>query len=202
MTSFANVERDETLKAEGTPRYRIVEGGRDAARAARFQELVMPHLGDALALARWLTGSAHDAEDVVQDACLRALSAIDTYEGRGAKPWLLAIVRNTCFTWLAKNRPKDVVLQGNLNDMDAIESHSMDTEPGPEAALIAKAEGAAVRAAIKAVPHPYREVLVLRDINGLSYKEIAAMLAAPVGTVMSRLSRGRSLLAAQLGSAL
>lgn len=188
-----------------TPRWTSRPRGRadsaDAARAARFEELVLPHLGDALALARWLTGSAHDAEDVVQEACLRALSAIDTYQGRGAKPWLLAIVRNTCFTWLAKNRPKDIVLQGSLNDMDAIDTTGRDAEPGPEAALIAKAEDAAVRAAIRAIPPPFREVLVLRDINGLSYKEIAAMLAAPVGTIMSRLARGRALLAATLGDA-
>jgi RNA polymerase sigma-70 factor (ECF subfamily) len=172
-----------------------------AAEAARFQDVVVPHLGDALALARWLTGNLHDAEDVVQDACLRALSGLATYEGRGAKPWLLAIVRNTCFTWLGKNRPRDLVLAGTPSDLDEIETQDTPHDEGPEAALIRKAEGAAVQAAIAAVPHPYREVLVLRDINGLSYKEIAQMLKAPIGTVMSRLARGRSLLAVHLGKA-
>lgn len=161
----------------------------------------MPHLGDALALARWLTGSRHDAEDVVQEACIRALAGLETYQERGAKPWLLAIVRNTCFTWLAKNRPKALVTVGTLSDVDEAEAQSAarEAEPGPEAALIKKADEAAIQAAIEAVPHPFREVLVLRDVNGLSYKEIAAMLAAPIGTVMSRLARGRALLAAQLG---
>lgn len=161
----------------------------------------MPHLGDALALARWLTGSRHDAEDVVQEACIRALAGLDSYQGRGAgaKPWLLSIVRNTCFTWLAKNRPKDLVLVGAMSDLDDAQSASRETVPSPEAALIRKAEEATVQAAIEAVPHPFREVLVLRDVNGLSYKEIAGMLATPIGTVMSRLARGRSLLAAQLG---
>ena len=159
----------------------------------------MPHLGDALALARWLTGSRHDAEDVVQEACIRALAGLASYEGRGAKPWLLSIVRNTCFTWLAKNRAKDLVLVGTLSDLDDAQGASLETEPSPEAALIRKADEKAIQSAIDAVPHPYREVLVLRDVNGLSYKEIAVMLAAPIGTVMSRLARGRALLAAQLG---
>jgi RNA polymerase sigma factor (sigma-70 family) len=165
----------------------------------RFREVVLPHLGDALALARWLTRSPHDAEDVVQEACIRALAGMTTYEGRGAKPWFLAIVRNTCFTWLAKNRPKDLVLAGAMADGDAIQEAVHDEGPSPEAALIQRADEAAIQAAIEAVPHPFREVLVLRDVNGLSYKEIAAMLAAPIGTVMSRLARGRALLAAQLG---
>jgi len=161
----------------------------------------MPHLGDALALARWLTGSQHDAEDVVQEACIRALAGLATYEGRGARPWLLSIVRNTCFTWLAKNRPKDLVLVGSMTEGDDASTATSlaDDNPGPEAALIRKAEEAAVQAAIQAVPHPFREVLVLRDVNGLSYKEIAGMLDAPIGTVMSRLARGRALLATQLG---
>ena len=161
----------------------------------------MPHLGDALALAHWLTGSRHDAEDVVQEACLRALVGIDTYQGRGAKPWLLGIVRNTCFTWLAKNRPKALVLVGAMADVDEAggQDATRDAMPSPEAALIRSAEESAVQAAIQAVPHPFREVLVLRDVNGLSYKEIAVMLAVPIGTVMSRLARARALLAAQLG---
>ena len=137
----------------------------------------------------------------MQEACIRALAGLATYEGRGARPWLLSIVRNTCFTWLAKNRPKDLVLVGSMTEGDDASTATSlaDDSPGPEALLIRKAEEAAVQAAIQAVPHPFREVLVLRDVNGLSYKEIAGMLDAPIGTVMSRLARGRALLATQLG---
>ncbi|MCX8256141.1 MAG: sigma-70 family RNA polymerase sigma factor [Beijerinckiaceae bacterium] len=165
----------------------------------RFDEVVMPHLGDALALARWLTGNRHDAEDVVQEACIRALSGLSTYEGRGAKAWLLTIVRNTCFTWLARNRPKDLVLAGSAANLDEIEAGAASWDEGPEVALIRRAEEAAVQAAIAAVPPPFKEVLVLRDIIGLSYKEIAHMMEVPIGTIMSRLARGRSLVAAELG---
>ncbi|MDW6021391.1 sigma-70 family RNA polymerase sigma factor [Mesorhizobium sp. BAC0120] len=166
------------------------------AASERFKEVVLPHLADAMALARWLTGNQHDAEDVVQDACVRALAGIDGYSGRGARAWLLAIVRNSCFAWLAKNRPKSLVLVGDLAAVDEI-GQSDDAEPAltPEAELIRKADAMLVRRALETLPIPFREVLVLRDINELSYKEIAAMLAVPIGTVMSRLSRGRGLLA-------
>jgi RNA polymerase sigma-70 factor (ECF subfamily) len=166
------------------------------AASERFREVVLPHLADAMALARWLTGNHHDAEDVVQDACLRALAGIEGYSGRGARAWLLTIVRNACFAWLAKNRPKSLVLVGDLAAVDEI-AQSDDAEPTltPEAELIRKAEATLVHTALETLPIPFREVLVLRDINELSYKEIAAMLAVPIGTVMSRLSRGRTLLA-------
>jgi RNA polymerase sigma factor (sigma-70 family) len=168
----------------------------------RFRVVVVPHLGDALALARWLTGSRHDAEDVVQEACIRALAGLAAYEGRGAKAWLLAIVRNTAFTWLAKNRPKEVVSVGTLADVDDVTvSEGNLPADTPETSLIARAAAAEVEAAIAAVPQPFREVLVLRDVNGLSYKEIAGMVGAPIGTVMSRLARGRALFAVRLGQA-
>ena len=170
--------------------------------AELFRQIVVPHLADALALARWLTGSLHDAEDVVQEASIRAFSAIGSYEGRGPRPWLLSIVRNTCFTWLAKNRPQEIVLVGSAAEMDGPElGLHEDPGPDPEAELIRKADAAAVEAAIAALPQPYREVLVLHDVNGLSYKEIAAMLSIPMGTVMSRLSRARRQIALQIGRA-
>jgi RNA polymerase sigma factor (sigma-70 family) len=164
----------------------------------RFREVVIPHLADALSLARWLTGSAHDAEDVVQDACIRALAGIDRYDGRNSRAWVLAIVRNTCFTWLAKHRPKSLIVAGDMSMIDELAQTSMVGElpASPEAELIRKADLAAVETAIAALPHLLREVLVLRDVSGLSYKEIAAMLAVPIGTVMSRLARARAHLAA------
>ena len=179
-----------------------MEGGRvtDEEASARFREVVMPHLADALALARWLTGNRHDAEDVVQEACIRAFSGIGGYSGGSPRGWLLSIVRNCAFTWLARNRPQGLVLTGDPDAMDAaVESFGSAAPQTPEAALIAKAETARVEAAIEALPHPFREVLALRDINGLSYREIAAMLAIPIGTVMSRLARARSLLLSEIG---
>jgi RNA polymerase sigma factor (sigma-70 family) len=165
----------------------------------RFRVVVLPHLADAMALARWLTGNHHDAEDVVQDACLRALAGMDSYGGRGARAWLLTIVRNACFAWLAKNRPRSLMLVGDMAELDEL-AGSGDAQAGasPEADLLRQADTALVRRALESLPLPYREVLVMRDINELSYKEIAAMLAVPIGTVMSRLSRGRALLAAAI----
>ena len=171
----------------------------DAARR-RFNEMVLPHLDDAYGLARWLTGNRTDAEDVVQDACMRALASLDAATIAQPRAWLLAIVRNTAFTWLAKNRPKTVLLTDDAQLLEAAAEKRGDGSPDPEAALIAAAEGDALEAAIQALPHIFREVIVMRDINGLSYREIAAAIGAPVGTVMSRLARGRALLIERLGS--
>jgi RNA polymerase sigma factor (sigma-70 family) len=172
-----------------------------ADKGQRFREVVLPHLKDALAFARWITGSPHDAEDVVQEAAIRALAGIDTYAGGNPRAWLLAIVRNTCFTWLAKHRPKSLVLAGDAlaaSEMGKAELLAGD-EPTPEAQLIAKADSQALARAIAELPTPFREVVILRDINGLSYREIAAMIGVPIGTVMSRLARARGQLAVEIG---
>lgn len=169
----------------------------------RFTEIVLPHLDDAFSLARWLTGSATDAEDVVQDACLRALRALDGAPVEHPRAWLLAIIRNTAFTWMAKNRPHAVVLSGGAEEAEA-HADALETEAGPtpEDTLIANAGRAAVAAAIGALPLPFKETLIMRDINGLSYREIAEATGAPVGTVMSRLARGRALMIETLRKAL
>lgn len=171
----------------------------DKASAERFGEVVLPHLSDALALARWLTGNADDAEDVVQEACLKAHKGLAGYAGGNARAWLLTIVRNVSYAWLARNHPRRIVAVGDLADLDALGACAETGVDTPEAALIAKADAAALEAAIAMLPHCFREVLVLRDINGLSYREIAAMLDVPLGTVMSRLSRARGLLISELG---
>jgi RNA polymerase sigma factor (sigma-70 family) len=158
-----------------------------------FAAVVMPHLDDAYALARWLSGNSADAEDIVQEACLRALRGLDRYAGGNARAWLLAITRNTTFTWLARNRPKTLVI---TEDIEALAPADGAT---PEEALIAKASAAAIELAIAALPPPFKETLVLRDINGLSYRDIAEITGAPLGTVMSRLARARGLLMAALG---
>jgi RNA polymerase sigma-70 factor (ECF subfamily) len=176
----------------------------EKALAECFSEVVLPHLGDALALARWLTGNAADAEDVVQEACVKAHAGISGYAGGNARAWLLTIVRNTAYTWMSRNRPRGMLAVGDLGDLDEIAAAhgtSLPDEDGPEASLIARADTAALEAAIAALPQPFRETLVLRDINGLSYREIAAMLGVPMGTVMSRLARARGLLVSALGRA-
>jgi RNA polymerase sigma-70 factor (ECF subfamily) len=172
----------------------------DGDEKERFKAVVLPHLADAYTLARWLTGSRADAEDVVQDACLRAFRAISTYAGGNARAWVLTIVRNTAYTWLGKNR--GLVL---VEDIDALEqarggvdADASHTET-PETALIAKADAAQLDAAIAALPAPFREALVLREIHDLDYREIASVTGVPVGTVMSRLARARHRLMVVLG---
>ncbi len=161
----------------------------------RFASVVMPHLDDAYALARWLTGNGADAEDIVQEACLRALRGLDQYSGGNARAWILAITRNTAFTWMARNRPKALLV---TEDIEALAP--ADGAPTPEEALIEKADAAAIERAIGALPPPFKVTLVLRDINGLSYREIAEITGVPLGTIMSRLARARGLLMAALGS--
>ena len=164
---------------------------------ALFARVVLPHLGDAFALARWLTGDRTDAEDVVQDACLRALRGIAGFSGGNARAWVLTIVRHTAYTWLGKNRPAALVV---TDDLEAVERAAFSRGGGggseaagetPEAALIAKAEAARLETAIQKLPPPFRETLVLRDLQGLDYKEIAKVTGVPIGTVMSRLARAR-----------
>jgi RNA polymerase sigma factor (sigma-70 family) len=166
----------------------------------RFAEQVLPHLDDAYSLARWLTGSATDAEDVAQEACLRALKALDREPVDNPRALLLAVVRNTTFTWLAKHRPHALVLAGDEEEVRAQQSvASAQSPPTPEEALIAKSDRQSIVAAIEALPLAFRETLVMREINGLSYQEIAAATGAPIGTVMSRLARARALMIDRLG---
>jgi len=170
----------------------------------RFATVVLPHLGDAYALARWITGDRADAEDVVQEACLRAFRAIGGFSGGNARAWTLTIVRNAAYTWLAKNRTAVVMAVDDLEAAERTHAKSSDAGSGgsyaanPETDLIARADAVQLEAAIAALPPPFRETLVLRDIQGLDYREIAAVTEVPVGTVMSRLSRGRKLLAQYL----
>jgi len=164
----------------------------------RFEQIVLPHLDDGYALARWLTGSAHDAEDVVQDACLKALAALDRQTVGNPRAWLLTIVRNTAMTWIARNRPRHLVLVEDLTSIEANAPASAATSEDAEAALIARADSDELHQAIAALPTAFRETLVLHDINGLSYREVAEITAVPLGTVMSRLARARRLLGERL----
>jgi RNA polymerase sigma factor (sigma-70 family) len=161
-----------------------------------FSERIGPHLDDAFAFARWLTGSATDAEDVVQESCLRALAAIEQSRVKSARAWLLAIVRNAAFTWMARNRPQRVIVTDDVEKYSP--ARPAPAQPTPEDGMIADADAAALEQAIDALPLVFREVLVMREFGDLSYREIAEAVSAPVGTVMSRLARARALLIAAL----
>jgi RNA polymerase sigma factor (sigma-70 family) len=165
----------------------------------RFATVVVPHLGDAFALARWLTGNRADAEDVVQEASLRAYRAIGGFADGNARAWVLTIVRHTAYTWLRRNRSASLVM---VDDLEAVERTRVDPSDRdnatPETELIAKADAARLEAAIAELPAPFKETLVLRDIQGLDYREIAEITEVPIGTVMSRLARARRRLAARI----
>jgi RNA polymerase sigma factor (sigma-70 family) len=162
-----------------------------------FTRVVVPHLDDAYNLAYWLTGNRADAEDAVQDAALRALRAINSYAGGNARAWMLSIVRNASYSLLRKNRPNAVVAVEDLEaaEIECAKPYGPDDRT-PESALIARTDAETLRAAIAALPTPFRETLVLREINGLDYREIAKITEVPIGTVMSRLARARGRLIA------
>jgi RNA polymerase sigma-70 factor (ECF subfamily) len=166
---------------------------------ARFATVVQPNLDDAFALARWLTGNRADAEDVVQEACLRAYRAIGTFAGGNARAWVLTIVRHTAYTWLRRNRSASLVMVDDLEAVERAHADPGDREKStPETELIAKADAARLEAAIAELPAPFKETLVLRDVQGLDYREIAQITEVPIGTVMSRLARARGRLAARI----
>ncbi len=166
-------------------------------RDARFANVVLPHLADAYALARWLTGNPADAEDVVQDACLRAFRGVDNFSNGNARAWVLTTVRHTAYSWLRKNRPAALVLVEDIEGIDCTRSGEPGVETA-ETALIAKADAALLEAAIAALPPPFQETLVLRDLQGLNYRQIAQVTDVPIGTVMSRLARARHRLIATI----
>jgi len=160
------------------------------ADVRRFEELVLPHLDAAYNLARWLARDPHDAEDVVQDACIRALKYVGSLHGTNPRAWFLAIVRNAFYDWLGRNRPAEIVDAYE----DTIEATVDQAAVDPQQSAIRSAELRTLSDAMAALPLQFREVLVLRELEDLSYKEIARVADIPVGTVMSRLARARELL--------
>jgi RNA polymerase sigma-70 factor, ECF subfamily len=155
-----------------------------SARHARFEAAILPHLDAAHNLARWLLGNHPDAEDAVQEACLRALTYFHTFRGGDGRAWLLAIVRHHCFEWLRKSRHSLEFPMENLH-------LARDQRLGPEALQLQLADQAAVQRGLESLSPEFREVLVLREMEGMSYREIAQVINAPPGTVMSRLARAR-----------
>ena len=164
------------------------------AQVELFERLVMPHLDDAYTLARYLLHDEHDAQDVVQDAVLRALRHIDGFRHGDARAWLLSIVRNCSYTWHKSHKRE----RSNVSLSDDSALSVADSQMADDATIKAS-ESELVRAAVDKLPNELREVLVLRELNELSYREISEVVGAPMGTVMSRLSRARERLAAALG---
>jgi RNA polymerase sigma factor (sigma-70 family) len=168
-----------------------------------FDEIFAPYLPEAYRLAQWLAGNASDAEDIVQEAAIRAFRGIKGFGAVNARAWSLTIVRNTALSWLTKNRPRTVTY---INDLNAAEQQELEYEglhgtkiETPEEAALLKADAEEIQKALAQLPAQFREVIVLREINQMNYRDIAEITNVPIGTVMSRLSRGRQLLLALLG---
>jgi RNA polymerase sigma-70 factor (ECF subfamily) len=164
-------------------------------KQTHFERTIMPHTDAAYNLARWLSGNEHDAQDVLQEAYIRAFRFLDGLRGSDARAWLLRIVRNVFYDWLQKNRPKQAAA--------AFDEKLLESEPDPStpATILAlKNDAQLVRKAIEDLPVEFREVMVMRELESLSYKEIAVIADVPVGTVMSRLARAREQLRVALHS--
>ncbi|MGD0812806.1 MAG: sigma-70 family RNA polymerase sigma factor [Verrucomicrobiota bacterium] len=165
-------------------------------RLQLYEQKVLPHLDAAYNLARWLAGNDPDAQDVAQEACLRAFKFFGSFRGENARAWLLAIVRNTFYDWLQKNRPPEI--SGEFGDEPAAVE---DASANPETVILRLADVEAIRVAIGELPVEFREIVILREMEGFSYKEIAELAEVPIGTVMSRLARARKLLQKRLAAA-
>jgi RNA polymerase sigma-70 factor (ECF subfamily) len=168
----------------------------------RFEAATLPHLNAAYNLARWLLRDDHHAQDVVQESYLRGLRFFDSFRGGDARPWLLGIVRNTCYTWLHNDgHAGEHVEFDEERDSGAQDSTLHRAEDNPEGLLLQKLEKARIDKAIEGLPPVFREVIVLRELEEMSYKEIAQVVAIPLGTVMSRLARARAMLRTALNRA-
>jgi len=210
-SNFRRTELNEVVPRELSDGSDRVSGQQQASGSivqnkddrAVFDEVFLPHMAEAYRLARWLTGNAYDAEDVVQDAALRAFRGIKSFGAVNARAWSLTIVRNTAYSWLVKNRSKAMVFTEDLSPAEQQElehegPHGTRIETPEEIALF-KADAEDAEHALAKLPAQFREVIVLREINQLNYRDIAEITNVPIGTVMSRLSRGRQLLIALLG---
>jgi len=167
-------------------------------RAQRFRDAALPHLDDLFTFAHYLMRNVADAEDAVQECYLRALRHFDSYRGPAMKPWLLAILKNVCKAEFARRSAAPAPVDGDEDEPTTAEQPPMWQEPqsSPEAELLRRWDGETIRRLVAALPQPFREAIVLREINNLSYREIAEVAGVPVGTVMSRLGRARTMLRA------
>ena len=175
----------------------------EQSRVRRFESAFTAHLDAAYNFARWLTRDERNAEDVVQEACLRAFKSLDSFHGDSGRAWLFAIVRNTYYTWLKRNQPQ--ALNVSLDEetlAGSAELADLESPAGSVDELLQQRDARRlVNAALEQLPEEFREVIVLRELEELSYKEIAAVAGIPIGTVMSRLARARKLLLQHLQQA-
>ncbi|MFM0739718.1 RNA polymerase sigma factor [Paraburkholderia xenovorans] len=191
---MVQTESTATRSASGAPPGAETE----AARSRRFQQLALPHLDAAYNLARWLCGNPNDADDVVQEAFMRAFRFFDTFRGDSARPWLLAIVRRTWYTeWRRRAASHEQVEFDDTMDDATFDGWSAGGDD-PQTLLIRDEDAKQVHQALAQLPVEYREVLILRELEEMGYREIAMVADVPIGTVMSRLARGRRKLAALL----
>jgi RNA polymerase sigma-70 factor (ECF subfamily) len=177
------------------------EANAEQERARRFRDAALPHLDDVYTLARYLMRNSADAEDAVQECYLRALRHFDSYRGPAMKPWLLAILKNVCYAEFARRGKHETPADFSEDEPAAEAPMWQEPQANPETTLLRQQDDATIRRLVDALPRPFREAIVLREINDLSYQEIAEVAGVPVGTVMSRLARARSMLRAAWTSA-
>jgi RNA polymerase sigma factor (sigma-70 family) len=171
-----------------------IQANDDAEKARRFRDAALPYLDDVYTLARHLLRDASDAEDAVQECYLRALKHFDTYRGPAMKPWLFAILRNVCRAEFARRTNSPVKTIDDLPDDAEQQPLWQEADETPEAQMLRRRDASTIQELVAELAEPFRETLVLREIHNLSYREIANIVAAPVGTVMSRLARARAML--------
>jgi RNA polymerase sigma factor (sigma-70 family) len=187
--------RHQDLAAPSKSRSEAVTGnGSGDDRARRFREAALPHLDDVYTLARYLLHDSADAEDAAQECYLRALRHFDTYRGPAMKPWLFAILRNICRGEFSRRSSAPLALDGGTEEDEATAPLWQEAQASPETQMLREWDAGTIRRLVAELPEPFREAIVLREINDLSYREIADVVGAPVGTVMSRLARARSML--------
>lgn len=168
--------------------------GNDPDRTRRFRDAALPYLDDVYTLARYILRDATDAEDAVQECYLRALKHFDSYRGPAMKPWLFSILRNICFAEFARRAHAATPTDVEANDLQNTAPLWHETQASPETELLQHRDATAIQRLVNALPEPFRETIVLREIQNLSYRDIAAIVDVPVGTVMSRLARARAML--------
>jgi len=168
--------------------------GSDDDRARRFREAALPYLDDVYTLARYLLRDSTDAEDAAHECYLRALRHFDTYRGPAIKPWLFAILRNVCRSEFSRRSTAPATMEGQTEADEEATPLWQEVQETPETQILRERDEEMIRRLVAELPEPFREAIVLREINDLSYREIAVVVGAPVGTVMSRLARARSML--------